>query len=353
MYIKKKYSKKDMAIWTRKETIFFVLMAAIVTVLYEVVGLRWLQLPWTPIALVGTAVAFLISFQNNAAYDRLWEARKIWGGIVNTSRTWTMMVRDMVNNAHTTDPKSQDYLAEERRILVYRQIAWMSALRYALRAEKPWETFKKAKTNKQWSEMLNLQELTVPLEEELSRLISPEEVEYVMSKKNKANALQTLQSQHIKALKDAGLIWEFAFLEMENVLKEFFNLQGKNERIKNFPYPRQYATLGYDFVNLFNMLLPFAIVPEFWKMGQELMETYPDFGGYFIWVAIPVSAVVSWIFNTMQRIGTAGENPFEGSANDVPITTMARGIEIDMREMLDEPKDKIPEPLPAVYNVQM
>lgn len=353
MYTKKKYSKLDMAVWTRKETLFFVFIAAIVTVLYEVVGLRWLQIPWTPVALVGTAVAFLISFQNNAAYDRLWEARKIWGGIVNNSRTWTMMIKDMINNDHAISPRDSSSLQEERRVLVYRQIAWMSALRYALRQGKPWEVAAQHKSNKEWRDALNLPEINIPIEDELARLLSPEDVSYVLSKKNKANAVMTLQSKHIRELKESGHIWEFSFLELENVLKEFFALQGKSERIKNFPYPRQYATLGYDFVNLFNMLLPFAVVPEFWKVGQELNEFHPEISGLFVWLAIPFSVIVSWIFNTMQRIGTVGENPFEGSPNDVPISTMARGIEIDLREMLDEDEKEIPEPHPMVRDVQM
>jgi putative membrane protein len=209
------------------------------------------------------------------------------------------------------------------------------------------------KSNQEWLEMFNLPELNIPLEEELTRLLSADDIAYVMSKNNKANAVMTLQSRHIRKLKEAGMIWEFSFLEMENVLKEFFSLQGKSERIKNFPYPRQYATLGYDFVNLFNLLIPFGVVPEFWKIAQELTLTYPEFGGLFVWLAIPFSAIVSWVFNTMQRIGTVGENPFEGSANDVPITTMARGIERDLREMIDEDEDKIPAPHPVVFDVQM
>ena len=339
--------------WTKRETRFFLVYAFIITAAFELIGLQWVQLPWTPIALVGTAVAFLIGFQNNAAYGRIWEARKIWGGIVNTSRTWTMMVRDMVNNEHAKDPTTNELLQKERLLLVHRQIAWMSALRYALRQEKPWESMRKSRANKEWTEMLNVAELNIPLEEELSRLLSDEEVEYVMSKKNKANALLNLQSQHIRNLKEAGYIWEFSFLELEGVLQEFFALQGKSERIKNFPYPRQYATLTYDFVNLFIFLLPLGVVPEFAEIGLKLVENSPLIGQYFVWLAIPFSALVSWIFNTMQRIGTAGENPFEGSANDVPITTMARGIEIDMREMMDEESTTIPEPHPAVYDVQM
>lgn len=339
--------------WTRKETLFFLVFATIVTTLYDVIGLSWLQIPWTPIALVGTAVAFLIGFQNSAAYERQWEARKIWGGIVNNSRTWTIMVRDMISNEYASEHMSAAEMQEERRILVYRQIAWLSALRYAMRTSKPWEVAAQHKSNKGWLEMFNLPELNIPLEEELGRLLSQEDLTYVMSKTNKANAAMTLQSKHIKKLKEAGMIWEFSFLEMESVLKEFFSLQGKSERIKNFPYPRQYATLGYDFVNLFNMLIPFGVVPEFWRISQKLLLEYPDYGGLFVWLAVPFSAIISWVFNTMQRIGTVGENPFEGSANDVPITTMARGIEIDLREMLDEEQDTIPAPHPVVFDVQM
>ena len=76
-------------------------------------------------------------------------------------------------------------------------------------------------------------------------------------------------------------------------------------------------------------------------------------GTYFIWMAVPIIVIVAWVFHTMQRIGITGENPFEGSANDVPISTIARGIEIDMREMNEEPMSQIPGPLPTVHNVQM
>lgn len=339
--------------WTRQETRFFLIYSAIITVLYEVVGLQWLQLPWTPIALIGTAVAFLIGFQNNAAYGRIWEARIIWGGIVNNSRTWAMMIKDMVTNEHAIDPLPEEGLRREKSILVHRQIAWLTALRYALRQERPWETVARRGTNKEWHDLFKLPELNVPIEQELEKLLSPEDLKYVMSKKNKPNAVLSLQSGHIRRLKESGYIWEFSFLELENVLKEFFSLQGKSERIKNFPYPRQYATLSYDFVNMFILLLPFGIVTEFSKIGASLIDGFPIVGEYFVWLSIPFAAVVSWIFNTMQRIGTVGENPFEGSANDVPITTMARGIEIDLREMIDEMKETIPEPYPMVKDVQM
>jgi putative membrane protein len=88
-------------------------------------------------------------------------------------------------------------------------------------------------------------------------------------------------------------------------------------------------------------------------MGTALSDSFPLIGDYFVWAAIPFAVIVSWVFHTMQRIGTVGENPFEGSANDVPISTIARGIEIDLREMLGESPEQIPQPLPTLHYVQM
>lgn len=109
--------------------------------LYQVAGLTWLRLPWTPIALIGTAVAFLIGFQNNAAYGRAWEARQIWGGIVNESRTWAIWVRDMVVDDGPDASASEEELQGIRRELVLDHVAWLTTLRYSMRQNRPWEVF--------------------------------------------------------------------------------------------------------------------------------------------------------------------------------------------------------------------
>ena len=353
MYIKKKYNFKDMILWTRWELYVFFMIALLVVVLYEYAGWTWLRLPWTPIALIGTAVAFLIGFQNNAAYGRIWEARKIWGGIVNSSRTFGMLTLDMVTNEHASDAMTEAELKEQKKLIIYRHIAWLAALRHAMRKKKPWEVFADHWTNQEWLHMIYVPERETTMEEDLESLLSEEELKTVLGKTNAATAILTLQSNHLRKLKECGYIWEFSFLELESVVAELFNLQGKSERIKNFPYPRQYATLSYDFVRIFILLLPLGVIPEFSKMGRTLTESFPWIGPHFVWLAVPFSVVVSWVFNTMQRIGTVGENPFEGSANDVPISTIARGIEIDLREMLDEDQETIPEPVPTRYGVQM
>lgn len=353
MYTKTKYSHFDMLKWTSLDTLKFIVLALIPVILYEIFDLKWLHLPWLPIALIGTAVAFVIGFQNNASYGRIWEARKIWGGIVNSSRSWGIMVNDFITNDSTEVKATEDELKQIKKKLIFRHIGWLTSLRHAMRAKKPWEEFMRYKTNRIWNELAGIQEFTFTLEEELEPYLSKEEFTYVLSKTNKATHLISLQSKQLKALKSRGLIEDFRHMELENMLVEHFSLQGKSERIKNFPYPRQFASLNHYFVWIFLLLIPFGIINEFHSIGLELVEKYPIFGTYFVWLTVPFSVIVSWVFHTMERIGRTGENPFEGTANDVPITTMARGIEIDLREMLDESADTIPQPIEAKYDIQM
>jgi len=338
-----------MLMWTRRELMFFAVYAAILTVAFAS-GLTFLRLPWAPVGVVGTAVAFIVGFQNNAAYGRIWEARKIWGGIVNTSRTWGQQVIDMVHTGGTID---DDQLRREHTALVHRHVAWMVALRHAMRAERPWEEFDKHGTNREWAREIHIPERIHDLEDELFDCLPEDEWDDVMARKNKAVAILNMQSRHLTRLKDKGLLWEFAYLELQGLLREMFTLQGKSERIKNFPYPRQYATLSYQFVRIFIVLLPFAAIAEFASLGEALQASWPTMAPHFIWAAIPFCALISWVFHTMERIGRVGENPFEGSANDVPISTIARGIEIDLRQMLGEPESHLPSPVPTSYGVQM
>jgi len=336
--------------WTRFETFVFIIIITFWVAIYYFFEIDWLKIPWTPLALIGTAVAFVIGFQNNAAYERIWEARKIWGGIVNTSRTFGMYVQDMVNNAHAKDPINEAQLQKEIKTLTYRHIAWMTALRHAMRAPRPWETVMSHKSNKDWG--MHPPEKDTTLQKDLEPYLSAKDFEYLMSKDNKQTALLYLQSHHLKELKEQGAIWEFSFLELEGILQELFTLQGKSERIKNFPYPRQFATLNHFFMWIFVLLLPLALVPQFAEIGTEIIENNLLIGKLFVWFTIPLYVIVAWVFHTMERIGRTGENPFEGTANDVPISTIARGIEIDLRQNLGEAKDQIPKQFEVKLNTQ-
>lgn len=350
MYVQRRFPFKAVLTWTKREIIFFFIFATLITALYELLDIKWLQVPLAPVALIGTAVAFMVGFQNNAAYDRIWEARKIWGGIVNTSRSLIITVRDSFY-MHNTEAAVDE--TETLKIITNRHIAWLTALRYAMRTKKEWESAYQQASKKKLQFTYNIPEQKTTLVEEIEPLLSKEEFDYVMSKDNKPNALISLQSKHFRELRNQDKIWDFSLLELQQMLQELTALQGKSERIKNFPYPKQYGSIGYHFVHIFMWLLPMAIIPAFAKMGAEMSTSHQWISDYFVWLNIPFTVIVIWVFNTMLRIGLAGENPFEGSPNDVPISNIARGITRDILQIIDEDPENIPEPFENTNFIQM
>ena len=330
MHAGKRFTLKQVILWTRRDIYFFIFYSTLITSLNYFFGFTWVILPWVAIGLVGTAAAFLIGFKNTQTYARLWEARQIWGAIVNASRTWGVLSRDTVHGQNDDSKK-----------LVYRHLAWLTALRYQLRESRVWET-QELKSNKEFSNYFVVPEKQTPLEEELKKYLSADELTYILGKKNRAAQLLALQSAHLKQLKASGKLSEFDFIELEKLVAAFFEEQGKSERIKNFPYPRQFATINQMFVRLFIAMLPLGIIQEFSKLSEG-----PD--SLLIWATVPCSVIVAFVFHLMERIGEATENPFEGGANDVPISASARGIEIDLRDMLDE-KD-LPSPLTPTNDI--
>lgn len=316
--------------WSRRYLFVFLVIDSIPVVLYQVRGWDWPQIPWQPISLIGIAVAFYLGFKNSASYDRLWEARKIWGGIVNASRSFTVMARDFINNDATPTDLSEDELSRTKKQVVHRHVAWLRALVIEMRKPKEWE-HSRAQDNAM------RQALDAEHSEDhwpaLKAYLSDGDYRYVLSKGNRSSHLLSLQSKHLMRLRQEGSIEHFRHLEMQNLITEFYALQGKSERIKNFPFPRQYAAVNHFFVVMFVVLLPFAMINIFTRMEHDS----------WIWLSIPFSVICSWVFWMMDMVGDYSENPFEGLSNDVPIATLARGIEIDIRQMLDE--TDLPEPL--------
>ena len=135
------------------------------------------------------------------------------------------------------------------------------------------------------------------------------------------------------------LVEEFRLIAMMDLLTEMYALQGKCERIKNTPFPRQYAYFSNVFVWVFIFLLPFGIVGEFADRGE------------LIWITVPLSVVISWIFFTMESVGDASEDPFENFINDVPMTALCTTIEIDLKEMLGE--SDVPSPMAPDNDILM
>lgn len=326
------FSFSQVIYWTRRDIIALLLFSSIPTSCYVLLEWKWLAIPWLPIALLGTAVAFVVGFKNNASYDRLWEARRAWGAIVNYSRSWGIMTKDFITSDHAIRKPDEMELQKIHFEMINRHLAWITALRFQLRESRTWEAMQKKHNLEYRNKWFKVAEHHQNLQDELKRFLSPEEIEKVMRKSNKAAYILTLQSAALRRLKEQGLIEDFRHMELEKILVELYNQQGVCERIKNFPYPRQYASLNLYFIRIFVGLVPFGMLQEFDQLGDHM-----------VWLAIPFSALSAWIFTTMEKIGESTESPFEGSANDVPITAISRSIEIDLREFFDE--KEIPAPL--------
>ncbi|GAB4029253.1 bestrophin family protein [Spirosoma gilvum] len=337
MYTAKRIPFRIIIQFAWKTVLFFVLYSITICALYDWLDWKFLAMPLVPIATIGTAVAFYVGFKNNSSYERLWEARRIWGAIVNASRSWGILVMDYVSNLNAPIclPASELYQIQQQ--LIYRHIAYLNALRLQLRSRPVWSEDKNVGVNI----VENKQEFDQgKLDKELSMFLDDDEVEFFISRQNPATQIIRHQSKHLHELRKAGLISEFYHSDMERMLIEFYNQQGAAERIKSFPFPRQYAYFSYVFVWIFALILPFGMITEMARFSE-----------WSLWLTVPFYTVIAWVFYTMEVVGDTSENPFENSINDTPMTAICRNIEIDLREMLGE--TDLPQRLQPVDNILM
>jgi putative membrane protein len=325
MYIGKSYKLVEFIKWTRKSIYILTLMGTLSVLLYDTLGFKWIGISWTVVALLGTATAFIVGFKNTQTYNRTMEAQQIWTGIINASRSWGLMSRDFIDDRETTG------------IFINRHIAWLTALRYAMREHRVWESTQK-KHNTEYQRFYSIPEREVPLRGELERYLSHEDFYFTLARDNKAAHLLGLQSRTIKAEFDKQHIAVLQFVEMERTIKELLALQGRSEQLKSSPYPRQYAIMNTLLVRFFCFLLPFGMLKEFDRLNDTVEGVMK---GHMVWLVIPFSVIISWMYASLEQVGESTENPFEGGPNDVPITQISKMIEADLREMIDDP-------LPAV-----
>ncbi|WP_350293233.1 bestrophin family ion channel [uncultured Croceitalea sp.] len=331
MYIKRNISWGIIMRFAWKNLLFFIAYATLIFSFYHVLEWKHIDIPFQPLSVIGIAVAFYIGFKNSQSYDRFWEGRKIWGGIVNYSRTWANNVLSFVENDRTAQVT-----------LIYRHIAWINALRIQLRQPNSFSI----KENRAVERMFDKHGERNPVCNGFDILLDPKEVEDLENRKNVATHLVKNQGQHLKKLLEEGKITEFDKQVLHNNLEEMYNLQGKCERIKNTPFPRQYAYFSTVFTWIFVLLLPFGLLNVF---ATQLEELEVGNNWWYIVLMIFFSVLISWIFTTMEKIGSNSEDPFEGRINDVPMTALCRTIEIDLRDMLDE--QNLPEKTKPIHNI--
>jgi ion channel-forming bestrophin family protein len=201
-----------------------------------------------------------------------------------------------------------------------------------MRRPRAWESTIR-RTNAEYQRHYRVPEKETPLEVELARFIPQDELRAVLASRNKATQLMANQSRAIAELFQGGEIVINFFIEMEKAIKELLDHQGRSERIKNFPYPRQYAIISSFFIRFFCVLLPFGLLKEFDALNAVASGWMK---GHMVWLVIPFSVMISWMYTTLEQVGASTENPFEGGANDVPIAQINRMIEIELRELLGD-----------------
>jgi len=273
-----------------------------VVVAYKVMHWDWVALPHVPLALFGSAIGLILGFRNNSAYDRWWEARKLWGVIVNNSRSWARLA---VSSVASSDPSEQQEVREMQVRLVHHQIAYVHALRQHLRGLAPWE--------------------------DISSLLREEELSALQYEKNIPLALQVQMGLMMQECLKRGWINDLQWSLMNTNLDDLADAQGGSERIKNTPMPKQYDYFPKLFVEIYCLVLPLTLVLN--------MQWYTPLG----------STMVGFIFLALDKIGRDMEDPFDNTIYDVPLTSISRNIEINLRQVLGE--ENLPAPETAVRGV--
>lgn len=303
MIISRNLKWRHIFYYTRFKLLYFVALSVAVYVIHEVYDIRNLNLPFNAVATLSTALAIYLGFKNNYAYERWWEARKIWGLIVNYSRAWA---REVLTLLIQNGEKSKEFEHLQSRLL-YRHIAFVNALRVFLRQKHEYN-----ETNiKEIIEVKNGYG-------EIRKFLSQAEYDEAISKKNPPNHLIKLQGEDLKTAYENGWLSDFRFVQLSQTLTEFNNHQGMSERIKNTPLPRPYSFFSRVFVTIHGTLIPFAFIEE------------------LSWVNIPLSIVINFVFLALDYIGERTEDPFENRMDDTPLSSISITIEENVKEMFGD-----------------
>jgi ion channel-forming bestrophin family protein len=275
------------------------------------------RIPMAPVSVLGVAVSFYLGFKNNQSYDRFWEARTSWGGIVNVSRHFSAILKSYLSVSGALPTQH----AELYKVIVYRHLAYINALRLNLRKPSSFSVEYRGSIKEFSHQKTQAQDWLA----EVAPFLSDAEFESLSTVQNMPTQLLKNQSLAIQTLKQDESVTEFEHIDLLACIKDFYTEQGRCERIKNTPFPRQYAYFSKVFVWIFIGILPLSLASEFININPNLL-----------WVTIPFSVVISWVFLTIEIVGDNSEDPFENFINDVPMTAICRTIEIDLKEMIGE-----------------
>ncbi|RDC62263.1 bestrophin family protein [Adhaeribacter pallidiroseus] len=256
-----------------------------------------INIPLSVPMVLGTVLSLLLAFKSNQAYDRWWEARIVWGAIVNDSRTLTRQLLNFIS-----DPYVSVNVKNFQDRFVHRQIAWCHSLGQSLRNQIPTQ--------------------------KLDQYLEAAELEYVGKHDNVPNALLQLHSRDLKMLLQEGQINKFQQLGLDETLTRLCDSMGKCERIKNTVFPVTYSLYIHFSLFIFVLLLPFA-----------LLETF----GLF---QIPMVITIALSFFLIEKMAIHLQDPFENKPTDTPVTSITLTIERNLKQMVND-HHQVPEKVKA------
>ncbi len=294
-----------------KNIIYSLVCAGLAYAIHEIFGQDNVYVPTQVVSVLGVALAIILAFRNSSAYDRWWEARKIWGGVVNDSRSFMRQAMTM----NSTQKMSEDEMAMTRK-LVRSQVAWVNALRLQLREKTEaalWDT-------------------------QVGAFLDDEEYRLIMSRSNKVTQISVIQGRILRELQVADKLDLFSYIQISDTLTRLTDLQGKAERIKSTPLPKPYDYYTRAFLNLFIIAFPFAFIDIFRDIES-------------IYLIFPVTALIGWIFYQLFVFGKVMSSPFANFKTDVALHAISNVIEIDLRETIED-KD-VPEKMKPVDGALM
>ena len=298
MIIAKKIKIKRVLIGTWKNGLLVTLVCALSFLFSEYILHEVVELPAVIPTILGTALAFFIGFNNNQAYDRWWEARKIWGALVNDSRSWARQINYYLS---LPDGRTKKELLGKKKTAIYRHIAFLYALKGNLRNEN---------------------------KNDYKKYISQKEIEEVEGQTNTHNAILNIQSSELETLRRDNWIDGFRFIELNKMLIRFSDEMGKSERIKSTVFPPTYNFYTRIFIWILMISTTFVITS---MVG--------------VW-SILYGTLIGFIFLATHAIGQTLLNPFEATPTGISLDQITRTIEINLLETLGEPE--IPEPIKSV-----
>jgi ion channel-forming bestrophin family protein len=253
-------------------------------------------LPVAPVAVVGGAIGIFVSFRTNSAYDRWWEGRKLWGGLVNSSRHFASQVLTYLPGSHDGAEQEPPVPSELQRALVRRHIAYVHALRVLLRGDP------------------------LAKDAEFRSFVSDEEHARMIVESSPTHALLHAQMRTLVAENDAGRLDSDRLRSFDETLRALLDVQGGCERIKKTPFPRGYGFIADRLIRAYGVLLPLGIV------GNVEND----------WIAIPLTLLVCLSFLLISEVGRVLEDPFTHFWPALPLSALSTTIEINLRQRLGE-----------------